>query len=395
MTLKKSSCLSDVNLFYAHAGLFAFAEVIFLFSLPVLLWNKGFSLSFIFAFYALASLPGYFFTTGIVKHMLKTNVKKMLILGVLLYVALGLVVPFLATNNWWWLLALLLVSLQALCYFPARHLYFSELISKKTIGVQSGMLSAVIVVARTVAPIVAGSIAILTQFNWIFIFGAAVLLLSVTPVILIKTKVKTSFKVIEFKRMIKEHPVFTTTKSAYIADGVNSMISYILWPLLFLLFISNNNFFDLGSLMTISYGVSAVIMVVVGHFFDRQHRKQLLSWSVFSNILAAFGRFTLWFFHPTLFVYAVQSFYSLAEAALQSTFEAYWYSYSKNTNVIFFTIHREQNFALGRFAGGIFFAAIAYLLPDAKNLWPLFLLSVPVVFVYLKKGTSDHHLEGN
>lgn len=393
MKTKNGAYLSDVNLFYTHAALFAFAEVIFLFSLPVLLWNKGFSLSFIFAFYALAALPGYLFTTDIVRHMLKSNVKKMLIIGVLLYVALGLVVPFVTTNNLWWIVALILVALQALCYFPARHLYFSELISKKTIGVQSGVLSAVIVVARTIAPIVAGFIAVLTQFNFIFTFGAVVLLLSIVPVTFIKTKVANTFKVVEFKKMINEHPVFKSTKAAYMADGANGIIAYILWPLLFLLFISENNFFDFGSLMTISYAISAVIMVAVGHFFDKNHRKRLLSWSVLSNILAALGRFTLLFFHPMYFVYAIQSFYSFSESALQSTFEAYWYSYSKSTNVVFFTIHREKNFALGRFGAGMFLAIMAFLLPDAKTLWPLFLLSIPVVCVYLKKGDSDHHLE--
>lgn len=392
MTPQKGRYFSDVNLFYAHAGLFAFAEVIFLFSLPVLLWNKGFPLSFIFAFYALAALPGYFFTSNVVRYMLKNSVKSMLVFGVLLYVALGVVVPMMETDSWWWILALVVLSLQALCYFPARHLYFSELISKKTVGVQSGMLSAVVVIVRTIAPIVAGSIAVLTEFNLIFIFGAAVLLLSIGPIILIKSKVKMNFKVAEFEAMAKDHHVFQNTKAAYIADGVNGVISYTLWPLLFLLLISENNFFDLGSLMTISYAVSAIIMLAVGHFFDKQYRKKLLNWSVVANILASVGRFMLLFFHPMFFVYIIQSLYCFAESALQSTFDAYWYAYSKKTNVVFFTIHRERNFALGRFWGGLIIAFIAFLLPDAASLWPLFLLSIPVVFVYLKKGDSDHYL---
>ena len=145
--------------------------------------------------------------------------------------------------------------------------------------------------------------------------------------------------------------------------------------------------------MTITYAISAIIMVVVGHFFDQKHRKALLKASVFSNILAIIGRFALLFFHPILFVYGIQSFYLFSESALQSTFEAYWYSYSKKTNTIFFTIHREINYALGRFIIGSFLAIASLFLTDAKSMWPFFLLAIPVVFIYLRKGDIDHYLK--
>ena len=392
MTKKQNKLLSDVKLFYIHAGLFAFSEIIFMFSLPILFWSQGFSLSFIFAFYALAALPGYFFTTRIVQYILKTSIKKVLILGVIFYILLGAITPFIQIDNIWWFFAFFLLSVQALFYFPARHLYFSEIISNKSIGFQSGVLSAVMTIARTVGPIAAGVIALLTEFNWVFIFGALIMMFSIIPILFMRTKVEMDFKISEFKAMLK-HPVFKITKPAYIADGINSIISYLLWPVLFYLFISKNDYFQLSSLMTITYAISAIIMVVVGHFFDQKHRKALLKASVFSNILAIIGRFALLFFHPILFVYGIQSFYLFSESALQSTFEAYWYSYSKKTNTIFFTIHREINYALGRFIIGSFLAIASLFLTDAKSMWPFFLLAIPVVFIYLRKGDIDHYLK--
>lgn len=391
MTHGKKLFLSDAMLFYIHAGLFAFSEIIFLFSLPILFWNKGFSLSFIFLFYALAALPGYFLTVRIVKYITKIGIKKVFLLGILLYILLGFSVQLIEINNLWWLVAFFLLALQALCYFPARHLCFSEIITQKTIGLQAGTLNAVMLLARTIAPIIAGSIAVLTQFNVVFVFGVTIMILSVIPVLFIRTQVQTHFDPVEFSAM-QEHPVFKSTKWAYMADGMNSLISYLLWPLLFFLFISQNDYFELSSLMTITCGISALIMIGVGNLFDRQHRKALLKTSVFFNVLAVLGRFSLLLFHPILFVYAMQSFYSFSESMLQSTFESYWYSYSKSTNTMFFTIHREVNYALGRFLIGVILAAAALFLTDSESLWPLFLLSIPIVLVYLKKGKEDAHL---
>lgn len=389
---KLRSLFSDVNLFYAHGGLFAFSEIIFLLSIPILLIERGFSLSFVFAFYAFAALPGYFFTTHVIRYLLHTSIKQVLVIGVLLYIALGLVSPMIQLNNYWWVISFVLLALQALLYFPARHLYFSEIISNKKIGLQAGMLNAIMAIARTIAPIIGGAIVLATELDSVFIFGAVTMILSALPIIFIKTKVEAHFDLKAFRQSSKDHPVFLGTKTAYIADGVNSIISYLFWPVLFYLFISQSDYFELSSLMTVTYGIAALIMVAVGHYFDREHRKSLLKFSIISNILASIGRFSMLFFNPLLFVYAVQSFYLFSESALQSTFEAYWYSYSKKTNTIFFTIHREINYNLGRFFIGILLAIASFIWPSPAQLWPLFLITIPVVFVYSGKAKMDHHL---
>lgn len=391
MTKKNKPFLSDALLFYMHAGFFAFSEIVFLISLPILFWNKGFSLSFIFAFYALAALPGYFFTTHISQFITKVGIKSIFLLGIFLYIVLGCVVPFIEVDNAWWVVAFFLLALQALCYFPARYLCFSEIIFRKTIGMQAGTLNAVMLLSRTIAPIVAGTLAVWTQFNNVFILGVVMIGLSMIPVLLIRTRVQKRFEIAEFEVM-RSHPVFKCTKWAYMADGMNSLIAFLLWPLLFFLFISQENYFELSFLMTVTCGISAIIMVGVGKLFDQSHRKKLLHTSVFANVLAILGRFALLFFHPVLFVYAIQSFYSFAESMLQSTFESYWYSYSKTTNTMFFTIHREVNYALGRFLIGAILAVASAFFVDAQGLWPLFLLSIPMVLVYLKKGEEDASL---
>ena len=391
MPKKEKKSLSDITLFYVHAGLFSFAEIILVISIPVLLWKQGYPLSIIFAAYGLAALPGYLFTKKTVEYALSTSLKKVFILGTLLYVLVGSIMPFLQPTNYIWVVVFILLSLQALCYFPSRHLYFTEIISKGKVGVQSGRLNAVMIVARTIAPIIAGSIAILIEFNLVFFFAAFIMTLSVIPIFLIKTEVKTTFNKSEFKKAQK-NPVFLNTKHPYIAEGANGFISFILWPILFFIFISQSDYFELGSLMTVSYGISAIIMVIVGHFFDKRHRKKLLRISITSNILATLGRFTLLFFHPLILVYGIQSFYSFSESALQSTFHAYWFSYSKKTNTALFTIHREKNYSLGRFIIGSSMAIISIFLTDAQSLWPFFLLSIPIIFIYLKKEDSDHVL---
>lgn len=393
MTPKKSRGISDATLFYIHAGLFAFSEIIFIFSLPILFWQRGFSLSFIFAFYAFAALPGYFFTLPLVRYGLKTHLKKLLILGILFYILLAIISPFIQINNGWWIATFFLLAVQSLCYFPARHLYFSEIASRKTVGFQTGIVNAVMMVARTIAPIIAGFIALFTHFNWVFIFGALFMLFSIFPFLFIRIKIRKSFSPSVFHAMRQQHLVFKNTKTVYVASGISGTLSYLLWPLLFFLFINDQNYFGLTSLMTVTYGISAIIMLFVGHFFDRQHRKKLLHISVISNILASLGRFALFFSHPLLFVYAIQSWYSFTESALQSTFEAYLFSYSKFTDTAFFIIHKEMNHALGRFFAGIILTLASLAFTDVKILWIFFLVNIPAVLMYLNKGSTDHFLK--
>lgn len=385
----KKIIFSDANLFYAHACLFAFAEIIFILSLPVFLYTKGFSLSFIFLFHGLTNVFGYFLTDKIIPYVLRTNIKRVLIMGVIFYIVFGFSALLITTANYWWLVAFLFLSLQALFYFPARHLFFVEIAAHKTVGLQTGVLSAVSLIARVAAPVVAGGVAVIGTFNSVFLFGAATMILSVLPILFIQTKVEIDFKREEFVKMRSSNPIFTKTSLAYIADGMNNVISYLMWPLLFFLLLGNEDFFQLGSLMTITSAISAAIMIFVGHLFDQEHRKSLLSISIFAQAGASLLRFLMLFFHPLIFVYAAQSIYSFAESALQSTFDSYFYSYGKITNTAFFTIHREINFSLGRFILCVFLAVMSYFISDTGQLWYLFLVSLPILFLYLRKTKVD------
>jgi len=383
----------DVNLFYAHGALFAFSEIIFILSLPVYLYTQGFSLSFILFFHGFASLLGYLFTANAVSFMQRTSIKGVLILGVLLYVTFGFVAQFISTQNLWWILALVLLSLNGLFYYPAKLISFAELLSKESVGRQTSRLNAMALAARVVGPIVGGWVVLATSLNFVFIFGAGFMVLSVIPVLLIKQKIKVDFNRADYVRSKKTHDVFTKTKWAYISEGANNILSYLIWPLFFFLLLANESYFELGSLMTVTMGISVIIMLIVGHLFDLKHRKKLLSTTIFGQAIATMLRFSLLFVNPVLFVYAVQSYYSFAESALQSTFDSYLYSYGKVTSTTHFIIHREINFSLGRFLLCTILASIAYFVPSVQQLWYIFLLNIPILFAYSKKRHVDHYIE--
>lgn len=390
----KKTIFSDAKLFYAHACLFAFSEIIFILSLPVFLYTKGFSLPFIFMFHALTNVGGYFLTERIIPYVLRTNIKRVLIMGVLFYIIFGFAALLITTANYWWLVAFVFLSLQSLFYFPARHLFFVEIASHETVGLQTGVLSAVSLIARVVAPIVAGMIAAWSSFNSVFLFGAAMMIFSVIPILFIQTKVTIDFKRKEFVAMRKTHAIFRETRWPYVADGMNNAVSYLMWPLLFYLLLGNENFFQLGSLMTITSAISAVIMVTVGHLFDKKHRKSLLSYSLIAEGVSSLLRFSLLFFHPLFFIYTAQSLYSFSESALQSTFDSYFYSYGKITNTAFFTIHREINFSLGRFLLCLFMAVASFFITRVEDLWFLFLIILPILILYFQKTKVDRFIEG-
>lgn len=385
----KKSFLSDARLFYAHAALFAFSEIIFILSLPVYLYTQGFSLSFIFLFHGILGMTVYLFTSHVISRTLKVNIKYPLIFGVIFYIAFGLAARSISLQNHWWLVAFFCVSFQSLLYWPVRHLFFVEIAKQKTMGLQTGILNAVSIISRVAAPIAAGAITLLFSFSSVFLFGAGVMMLSILPILFIKKKVKIHFDRKEFLGTRAIHEVFTKTHWSYIADGMNNTLSYLMWPLFFYILLANQDFFQLGSLMTVTLGISAVIMVFVGHLFDKNHRKALLTGSIALQGVGSFLRFLLFFFHPLLFVYGVQSLYAFSESALQSTLDSYFYSYGKATNTAFFIIHREMNFSLGRFILCALLALISFFI-KVEHLWFLFLLSFPILFLYYRQMRVDH-----
>ncbi|MBI2453101.1 MFS transporter [Candidatus Peregrinibacteria bacterium] len=385
--------LQDAKLFYVHAALFAFSEIIFILSLPIYFYTQGFSLSFIFFFHAIVGFVGYIFTPLVISYIKRINIKFIFILGVLFYIAFGFSVFLINIQNYWWILALLFLSLQSVFYFPARHLFFVEIAHKKTVGLQTGVLNMVSLISRIIAPIVAGWIALAFPFSSVFLVGSVVMFLCIGPIFFIQTKIEVDFTRKEFFEMQKNHPVFRATRFAYFADGMNNIISYLLWPLFFFLFLANMDFFRVGSLMTITSLISAVIMVFVGHLFDKKYRKILLTASIFAQLVASFFRFLLLFFHPIVFVYTTQSLYSFSESALQSTFDSYLYSYGKVTDTALFTIHREINFSLGRFILCLLLAIITSFITKTEQLWFLFLLSIPILFLYSQKMKVDRFID--
>lgn len=385
---------NDARFFYAHAALFAFSEIIFILSLPIYLYTQGFSLSFIFLYFGLTGLVGYLFTARVISYIKKINIKIVLILGVLFYIAFGFSALLVTVENYWWIVSLLFLCLQSVFYFPARHLLFVEIAHKKTVGFQTGVLNAVSLVARIIAPVIAGLLTVIAPFTSVFLVGSGVMFLCIVPILFIKTRIDVDFTKKEFNEMQKNHIVFKTTRLAYLADGMNNVLSYLLWPLLFFLLLANQDFFQLGSLMTITSLVSAIIMIFVGYLFDKEYRKTLLTSSIVVQAIASFFRFLLLFFHPIVFVYATQSLYAFSESALQSTFDSYLYSYGKVTDTALFTIHREINFSIGKFFICVALAVISSFVTEISQLWYLFLLSMPILFLYSQKIKVDRFIDG-
>ncbi|MBI5414536.1 MFS transporter [Candidatus Peregrinibacteria bacterium] len=376
-----------------HTGIFSFSEVIFLFSLPIFFLKQGFSISFVFSFFGVTSLGGYFFTRYILEALTKIGIKIFLSAGIFFYIIFGILLQLVAIGNMWWIPTVVVLLLQYLFYWPAYNLYFVEIIHAKTVGLQTGILNAVSTVTLMIAPVFAGALSLFLPFQIIFLIGCFIVATSVLPLFFIRTKLKMKFDMKKYEEMKSSHEIFRETRFAYFGDGFITMISYTLWPILFYLVLSRESFFELGILSTISMAISAAMMVLFGHYFDKAHRKILLRSSLLGQLVATFGRYFLVFFHPTIFIYFVQSLYSFSASVLRSTFFAYFYSYGKKTNTTYFTLHREINFSLGRFIACELFAAVSYFFPQPLQLWPLFLLGLPMLLLYAKKLKVDHHLE--
>src|SRR4030042_4730933 len=209
-------------------GLIGIFEVIFLFELlggikPVLL-----------IFLAVSAL--YFLFLPLWARLLKFfSMHVLLALGTGLLFLQGLTFYFLAQETkivWAFIILLVLFNVfERLCYWIPYHVDFSRFVDTHHKGRRLSYLSIVISLIGIILPVFSAFVINKFSFDALFIFASLVVLVAILPAFFIpRTRENYSFGYGEsFRKLLSKRHV--KTNLAYFADGFQSGIGFIVWPI--------------------------------------------------------------------------------------------------------------------------------------------------------------------
>ncbi|MBU1201061.1 MAG: MFS transporter [Nanoarchaeota archaeon] len=261
---------SELSKVYTHQIIQAIAISMVAIFIPIYLLQLGLSLQnvFIFLFVQLTSFAISCFIVA--KIITKFGIKKALLIRVPMYI-IALVFLILIKSNPTLLkinlaLAILIGFVDSL-YLLSLSVLFSELITDKKSGSETGKYLSLPQLGSIAGPIIGALLAIYIGFTHLFIIVGLILLVSLIPVIKIKQELAEK----EFfpKNIIQ---LYLSHKKLSFQMILYGILGTAYWTLLPIMIYLSKDILSLGIIWTIILFLEAIIIFVLGKFSDNINR---------------------------------------------------------------------------------------------------------------------------
>ncbi len=323
-------------------------------------------------------LTVFLFVPG-AKLMNKIGLKWMMILAVLSY---GLCHGFYAffdnfENVWLFLgIALTLNNIWRMLYWTPFHTEFAEFTDRRHRGRTIGFLSSISSLVSIAVPFVAGFIIVKFGYDSLFLASGAIILASVLPLFFSQHVTEEySFGYFEtFRKLFdKEHRHMFL---AYMADGAQSMVGYLIWPI-FIFEVLDGNYLEVGFISTLIVLVSVVIRLVMGDLADHKSKKKLLK---IGTGIYAIGWIIKAFVTTAFTIFIASTFHNFALIMMRTPFDALMYEKAADAGhyVDEYTVLRDMAITIGRV---VMIAALLILLGFVTLPWAFFLAAIAALFI--------------
>ncbi len=381
----------NLNLFYLHELLFQFADTMLILVLPIFIYKLFGSISAVFIFDFVWNLlfglllipvfalgmkmgkPKYFMAIGMVCYVLS-----LWFLGKTTQESINYIIP-----------GTLFFVLYVSFYWLTKHWFFSTNSDYTKMGEQVGKIGLIKILVSFIAPIFGGLMSFFVSFNATFIIGSALGLISIIPIMLFKAPaMKDSFKLKDIKIILKKQEL-KEVRPTHFWEAISAKLVRDCWILAFAIFIGN--ILDLGILVGVTTLVTAIMIKLAGHWFDRRSRKKILTKLTHIRTGAAMFFSLVYFFPQAVFVWTVQTANSLINSMHDTVAFSYVYAYSNKIHPAHFHINRELALVAGRFVSATALITTFHFLP-AKYLFLAIAIGAITVegWQYLKR--ADHLL---
>lgn len=331
----------------------------------------GHSLSKVFFFFAVIRAGHVLFISLGARLMKRFGVKRNMLLSIPFLIAYYLLLFASEKVVWLIFIAPFAAVIYRILFFPAYHIDFAQLSSRRKRGKQLGIMSVITIASSVAGPFLGALILTRYSFGYLFIVVSFVFLLSAIPLLLTYDKkliYKDSYNK-AWKLLFKKSWRQKTVSLAFY--GIDWAVTLVVWPLF--LYILAIDFNQLGLITSISLLFSLLIAIYVSRLTDRSERIRLFR---FGCVLAALGNFLKMIIHSTFSAIAVQSFFLIGDTldTIPLTAHIYDVTQKEKIHVGRFIIFREMAHHLGStimfLISGILFlfieeGAIAFFFPLA------------------------------
>lgn len=264
---------SQVKELYLSALLQNLALSMLLLFEPIYLWQQGFGVRGVLAFFLGVYLVYIFLMPVGANFATHFGYHKSMVLSTIFQICYYGSLYLIADNFWWVIPAVLLYPLQKSFYWPAYHADFARYSDASEQGKEISGLSVVLSMVYILGPLLAGVILLYTSWFWFFLFSSLILLASNIPLLFNKENfVPRDFPYLDaLKRLFSRHwrwPLYT-----YFGFG-EELIAMTLWPIFIIIMVPD--YAELGLLISLSTLIMSAATLYAGKLADIYDKHKLL-----------------------------------------------------------------------------------------------------------------------
>jgi hypothetical protein len=264
----------------------------------------------------------------------------------------------------WIFLAPVAMAIQKSLTWPAFHADMARFSSADQRGRENSGMYALISIIFILGPLLGGYALNEYGFAVLFVIVTVLMLLSNLP--LFTTVEKFVPKEYKFSDTIQLYKAYPMQMLGYWGFG-EEVVQLVIWPIF--IYMTVPDFFELGTIISLSTLVATVVMLYVGVLTDQRSKPLLIkSFSVFTAIFWAIRPF-----FPNLSgIIATNTLGTISKHSLIIPVTSMTYDRANETHIMPYVVFFEQNLIIGKL---LMLLAILVSLQITTSLTPLFILA--------------------
>lgn len=243
--------------------------------------------------------------------------------------------------------SVIILVLYRLLYWVPYHTDFAKFTNKENRGRELSALYVTRNIIGVFMPLAAGFIIIRFNFDTLFIIAIILYLVSFIPYLTIpRTREKFRWSYFETWRQFfskkRRKTIF-----AFMADGVEGTVSWIIWPI-FIFQLLKGNYFQVGAVSTLVIGAAVMLQLGLGKYIDvKKQKEKVLHWG---SALYSLGWIVKIFIVTAFHIFVVGAYHSLAKIFTRTPFDTLTYEIAADEGhyVDEFSVLHEMSINLGR-----------------------------------------------
>lgn len=368
----------QINLLNIHTSLFRFADNTYTVFGMVYFLKQGIPIYFTLLVWAFIYFMRVVIRPFSLKLQIKIGLKKSVILGTLFFAGIFPLLSHVHGLGVWLVIFMIYVSTSDTLYWLPFHAYYSAMGDAEHRGKQFGAREALTTVFTSVAPLTGGFLIGHFGFWSAYTLSAFVMILSAIPVFLMKEC--SPGKELNLKQAMKELD-FDGFK-LLLGDSISSNANAFLWPVV--LFLLVGNFVMVGGIMTLELFLTAILFLVLGHYFDKGKGERILTIALILYVTVIMGRSLFVYNTVTILIFEVLAAFMIC--FYSSALNPIFYNLSKRShNTLWYHFFGEVGWDIGAFLTFSAGALITFMGVHLRYVMLLALIGLFIAKVVMEK----------